>query len=113
MGFYGNVTNTDKTTFSFDLIYATRYDMDRNANEDGVFLGRYVLIDYDEEPIKAYYDSKTDRFYNTANYAAGTQLIPRKDVIYQDLHNAASYLSFYEWNETYGRHELVKSNSPY
>ena len=46
MGFYGNVTNTSKTTFSFDLIYTTRVDMDLNANTDGVFLGRYVLIRY-------------------------------------------------------------------
>ena len=44
MGFYGNITNTSKTTFSFDEIYETRTEMDENANTDGVFLGRYVLV---------------------------------------------------------------------
>ena len=56
MGFYGNITNTSKTTFSFDEIYETRTEMDENANTDGVFLGRYVLVNQDEAPIKAYYD---------------------------------------------------------
>jgi hypothetical protein len=68
MGFYGNITNTSKTTFSFDYIYNTRKAMDEVAETDGVFLGRYVLIDYDEEPIKAYYDANTKAFYSTANF---------------------------------------------
>lgn len=47
MGFYGNITNTSKTTFSFDKIYANRLEMDNAcANGDGVFLGRYVLVEY-------------------------------------------------------------------
>ena len=47
MGFYGNITNTSKTTFSFDKIYANRRDMDAEcALGDGVFLGRYVLVEY-------------------------------------------------------------------
>lgn len=47
MAFYGNITNTSKTTFSFDRTYSNRYEMDLNANRDGVFVGRYVLVDYD------------------------------------------------------------------
>ena len=96
MGFYGNITNTSKTTFSFDLIYDTRTEMDKNANVDGVFLGRYVLVNYDEEPIKAYYNSSTDRFYNTANFSLSSMITPREGVIYQDIHNAISQVSFYE-----------------
>lgn len=47
MGFYGNITNTSKTTFSFDKIYTSRRDMDEAcAKGDGVFLGRYVLVEY-------------------------------------------------------------------
>lgn len=47
MGFYGNITNTSKTTFSFDKIYTNRRDMDEACAEgDGVFLGRYVLVEY-------------------------------------------------------------------
>ena len=47
MGFYGNITNTSRTQFQFDKIYPNRYEMDRNAQTDGVYLGRYVLIEYD------------------------------------------------------------------
>ena len=90
MGFYGNVTNTDKTTFSFDLTYTTRIDMDKNADTDGVFLGRYVLVDYDGEVIKAYYDPNTDRFYNTANFSVSTMITPHEGVIVQNLHDAMS-----------------------
>ena len=48
MGFYGKVTNSSKTQFSFDRIYANRKEMDALCASDGVFVGRYVLIDYDE-----------------------------------------------------------------
>lgn len=46
MGFYGNITNTSKTTFTFDKIYNNRLQMDNNCASDGVFLGRYVLVEY-------------------------------------------------------------------
>lgn len=111
MGFYGNITNTSKTTFSFDLIYDTRTEMDKNANVDGVFLGRYVLVNYDEEPIKAYYNSSTDRFYNTANFSLNSMITPREGVIYQDIYNATSPVSFYKWDGS--RHVLCNSNTPY
>lgn len=48
MGFYGNITNTAKTQFSFDKIYPNRKAMDLGAaSADGVYVGRYVLIEYD------------------------------------------------------------------
>lgn len=46
MGFYGNITNTSKTTFTFDKIYSNRLQMDNSCTSDGIFLGRYVLIEY-------------------------------------------------------------------
>jgi hypothetical protein len=49
MGFYGNITNTSQTQFSFDRTYTSRTEMDGSANNDGVFVGRYVLIEYDTE----------------------------------------------------------------
>lgn len=49
MGFYGNITNTSNTTFSFDRIYPNRLSMDANANNDGIFIGRYVLVEYQEK----------------------------------------------------------------
>lgn len=117
MGFYGNVTNTSKTTFSFDLIYTTRVDMDLNANTDGVFLGRYVLINYDEEPIKGYYNPESDRFYNTSGFSATSVITPRPNVVYQNLHDSAEATTFYKWipNEVGagGHHEVITDNTPY
>ena len=49
MGFYGNITNTSKTTFQFDKIYPNRNEMDKNASSDGIYIGRYVLIEYDKK----------------------------------------------------------------
>lgn len=47
MGFYGNISNIGKTNMTFDIIYPNRFVMDNNVNEDGVYAGRYVLIEYD------------------------------------------------------------------
>ncbi|MBE5925554.1 MAG: hypothetical protein E7270_00975 [Lachnospiraceae bacterium] len=113
MGFYGNVTNTDKTTFSFDLTYTTRIDMDKNADTDGVFLGRYVLIDYDGEVIKAYYNPETDRFYNTVNFAVSSMIVPHEGIIVQNLHDAMSPQSFYQWSEVQKAYRKLDSNTPY
>lgn len=46
MGFYGNIINTSKTTFTFDKIYSNRLQMDNSCTSDGIFLGRYVLVEY-------------------------------------------------------------------
>ena len=51
MGFYGNITNTSNTTFQFDRIYPNRLSMEANANNDGIFIGRYVLVEYDKDAI--------------------------------------------------------------
>lgn len=47
MGFYGNITNTSRTTFQFDKVYSSRFDMDGHCSADGVYNGRYVLVEYD------------------------------------------------------------------
>lgn len=57
MGFYGNITNTSRTQFSFDRKYSNRFDMDSNCSKDGVYAGRYVLIEYDEDLSKDTYNS--------------------------------------------------------
>ena len=46
MGFYGNITNVSRTQFQFDKIYATRTSMEAHCSSDGVYPGRYVLIEY-------------------------------------------------------------------
>jgi hypothetical protein len=50
MGFYGHITNVQRTSMSFDKIYSNRFTMDESAKNDGVYAGRYVLIEY-ERPL--------------------------------------------------------------
>ena len=50
MGFYGNITNTAKTQFQFDLVYPSKFKMTQMCPKDGVYIGRYVLVDYDADP---------------------------------------------------------------
>ena len=51
MGFYGNVSNITRSTFQFDRIYGSRYEMERalESGDDDVYIGRYVLIEYDQD----------------------------------------------------------------
>jgi hypothetical protein len=112
VGFYGSITNTSKTTFSFDIIYTTRSEMDKEVNRDGVFLGRYVLVDYDNDPIKAYYNTRDGLFYNTASFAKGTELVGRDGPIYQDLAAQQAIDSFYKYNESKSSFVKIYS-SPY
>ena len=53
--FYGNMKNNSRTSFIFDKIYPTRtamemalnaVDNDNNPIGDGIFVNRYVLVDY-------------------------------------------------------------------
>jgi hypothetical protein len=113
MGFYGNVTNTSKTTFSFDLIYTTRADMDLNSNLDGVFLGRYVLIDYGEDPIKGYFNPENSLFYNTPTFTTGTHIIGKDGMIYQDINNVLAANSFYKYDKAKQQYVPITTNSPY
>ena len=47
MGFYGNLTAPLKTKFEFDRIYSSKVVMDARANNDEVFVGRFVLVNYE------------------------------------------------------------------
>ena len=47
MGFYGHITNIQKTSMTFDRIYSSRTAMDGHVKTDGVYAGRYVLVEYD------------------------------------------------------------------
>ena len=48
MGFYGNIRNTTSNSFKFDRIYSNRTLMELSADSDGIFGGRYVLVEYDQ-----------------------------------------------------------------
>lgn len=53
MGFYGNITNTSKTQFQFDRTYSNRATMEANITTDGIYAGRYVLVEYDTDLQKS------------------------------------------------------------
>jgi hypothetical protein len=55
VSFYGNITNTARTTFSFDKFYANRYEMDLRAGLDKIMIGRYVLVEYDNSTNRDYF----------------------------------------------------------
>ena len=77
MGFYGNITNTSKTNFVFDKIYTNRKAMDENIAKDGIFIGRYVLIEYgqitNDSFIRVYQND--NKFYTSNKYEINTQIL--------------------------------------
>lgn len=78
MSFYGNITNTSKTTFSFDKIYANRRDMDDAcASGDGVFLGRYVLVEYGASALDNIQEVYTDQSLASILYTLYSDPIKR------------------------------------
>ena len=48
MSFYGEISNASKTNMVFDKVYANKKAMDEQAAFDNVFLGRFVLVEYDD-----------------------------------------------------------------
>lgn len=75
MGFYGNITNTARTQFQFDLIYPNRTEMLKNQSSDGVYIGRYILIEYDTETNVHNFDRVyiyNNKLYTSANHESST-----------------------------------------
>ena len=108
MAFYGNVTNTSKTTFAFDRTYSNRYEMDLNANRDGVFVGRYVLVDYDVNLKSSSYilDKGNEHLYlyDNAETADAFNLYTNEPTYVLDKYNnklytVADHYSFYEFSK--------------
>ena len=51
-GFYGDniiASMSAMTDFNFDKIYSNRFEMDSNSKTDGVYQGRYVLVEYSQK----------------------------------------------------------------
>lgn len=74
MGFYGNITNTSNTTFSFDRIYPNRLAMDANANNDGIFIGRYVLVEYEQSAAYPNIYINNGKYYSSPNFEEATRI---------------------------------------
>lgn len=99
MGFYGKVNRTD-SNFVIDKIYPNRKTMDENINSDKVFIGRYVLIEYeqkgqetylqlykDPEAMDFYFDSNLNtetraRYTENKNLEIGDYFIELHEIIY-------------------------------
>ena len=68
MAFYGRATNESKTSMTFDRIYPNRVTMDASAATDGVFAGRFVLVEYGT-PMRIVDDGKKwFAFYSNDNH---------------------------------------------
>lgn len=53
MGFYGRTSAINSNLiagYQFDKIYASRAEMDNFAQIDGVYIGRNILVEYDNQP---------------------------------------------------------------
>lgn len=91
MAFYGNITNTSQTTFQFDRIYSNRLEMEVNCPNDGIFVGRYVLVEYDDEAAFPVVYKINNKFYTTSKEDANTQIKyggtirPASETIYSSL----------------------------
>lgn len=100
MGFYGNgnIVNSNRTSFSFDVVYPSRAAMDAAVATDGVFLGRYVLVEYDQSPIRIYIKEVDGQkvAFTDSHYATEIKLNTLKtEALYQDYVTGI----FYKWKD--------------
>lgn len=109
MGFYGNIQNFNKISLQFDLIYPSRFQMDNSTALDGVFLGRYVAIDYGEMPITGYYNTDDKQFYTVReNQNAEVRIEAQTNKIYQDIGSGEP--AFYYWDKS-GKYVKIQNSS--
>ena len=136
MGFYGNITNTSRTQFQFDKVYSNRKAMEQATLTDHVYLGRYVLVEYDNDGLdgmkevvlddgKYYYGAPNDRtlltWANTYEGEVVYQAFPsskyifyRRDVKPEGAVNnaAATFTQFTSGTEdTYGRNYNIDNQA--
>ena len=90
MGFYGNITNTSKTQFQFDRTYPNRATMEANLTTDGIYAGRYILIEYDTDLSKTL-DTFMRVYFNddgvayTASDLSYVSRLNKKDIGFGDI----------------------------
>lgn len=92
MSFYGNITNTSRTHFQFDRIYANRWEMESNKREDGIYAGRFVLVEYDSQlhmdsiprVNKKIIDDNTFHLYTMVDGEPSTETLLTKNNIKKD-----------------------------
>lgn len=89
-GFYGNIRNATSNSFKFDRIYSNKRLMDLKANTDGVFGGRYVLVEYDQPMTESFanvddfimtYYKVADKYYYAKPTVVGPFNIPEIETL--------------------------------
>lgn len=118
MGFYGNISNINKTNFVFDRIYTNRAAMERaqaavhkEAGDntemgDGVFIGRYVLVEYGEIDtnksfIRAYREKRNGAYVENNPWFYLVETLPTEgadDLIIKYTNNLTSVKNNYVTN---------------
>lgn len=88
MGFYGNISNVNKTNMTFDKVYSNRKVMDESCALDGVYTGRYVLVEYEQYyPLdtftKIYKLSGSAEGEFSTTYTQYNQLTIEENVVYR------------------------------
>lgn len=88
MGFYGNISNVNKTNMTFDKVYSNRKAMDESCALDGVYTGRYVLVEYEQYyPLdtftKIYKLSGSAEGEFSTTYTQYNQLTIEENVVYR------------------------------
>ena len=124
MSFYGGVNNSNKTNMVFDMKYPTRYEMDKNVASDGVYAGRYVLVEYsldwttnvvkpNEDEIDCYIDAylKNGVLYKNASGTILLTYANNEGYDYFRVQNGKNY-EFWMYNKTNSRFEKVSENFP-
>ena len=101
MSFYGNMTSVSKTQFEFDKIYQNRVLMDASAANDGVFIGRFVLVKYDANPGDSYITAYTEdytSFYTSPNFEEITKINPVNNIIIKAVKEGEQNTPLYRGN---------------
>ena len=101
---YGNITNTARTQFQFDRIYPNKREMNECRDTDGVYTGRYILIEYNEDPTKnaTELEIRNGKFYYKK--APTVQAIPNVTI-------APGKLCFVKDNKEYAFYESQDSEA--
>jgi len=77
MSIYGKVARVPSSPFLFDKIYSSRAEMEEACPNDGVYVGRYVLVSYGirYDEAESEENPKTEVDNSTIDSVDGTKLI--------------------------------------
>lgn len=104
MSLYGQVKRVASSTFQFDKVYHTRSDLEDNCTIDGVYAGRYVLVNYGENGIR--YEPFLDDNGQKQYEEDGTLIVKETDIYIhdyeEDLNRFGATYDSTVWQKIYG-----------